>query len=380
MALTSADAERLGPWLTLAFTSGVGPVCSQRLLAGFGSTQAIFSASASQLLDISGDPRSAALLRADPQRDRRVAASLAWAGADDHHLVTSADPDYPVGLLQIADPPAVLHVVGQRSALACAMVAIVGSRNATAGGSATARAFARELSQRGFVVVSGLALGIDAAAHDGALQGGRGTVAVMGTGADVIYPSRHRALAEKIAANGAIVSELPLGTPPVPGLFPRRNRLIAGMSRGVLVVEAALQSGSLITARLAGDYGREVFAIPGSIHSPLARGCHALIRDGARLVESVEDLLSEWPGPIPSPVTYEPVSQSGQSGLAQGSGSADDDPILAIIGHEPVLPDMLSEHLGMPAGELGARLLMLELSGLLVRRPDGRVVRPTPFG
>jgi DNA processing protein len=248
-----------------------------------------------------------------------------------------------------------------------------------------------------------MALGIDAAAHDGALAGGSGTVAVLGTGVDVIYPRRHLALSERIALNGALVSELPLGTEPLPGLFPRRNRLIAAMAQGVLVIEAALRSGSLITARLAADYGREVFALPGSIHSPLARGCHALIKEGARLVESVDDLLCEWPGGRPH--THPPDAAHGAAHTAAqasdrisdrisarisaspapaGQERALSDPtcgrLLAAIGHEPVLPDTLAEHLGMPSSTLGAQLILLEIDGHVVRCPDGRVVRQGPSG
>jgi DNA processing protein len=268
--------------------------------------------------------------------------------------------------------------------LARPMLAVVGSRNATAAGVANARTFSRALSASGWTVASGMALGIDAAAHDGALQGGAGTVAVVGTGVDVVYPQRHRALAGRIAADGLVLSELPLGTQPAPGLFPRRNRLIAGLSKGVVVVEAAPRSGSLITARLAADFGREVFAVPGSIHSPLARGCHALIRQGATLVESADDVLAELPPADPSldpptrPLSAGPPAR--EPAITVRATSPDQDPILSVVGHEPVRPDTLAAHLGLPVGEVGARLVVLELSGRLQRLPDGRVARPPPVG
>jgi DNA processing protein len=382
--LAFGDREDLGHWLRLTLTPGVGPVLARRLLEQFGLPHAIFESAGGLLAEVAGNRLADALRARDAARERRVDAALDWAESGAHHLVTLADPDYPPLLLQIGDPPPVLYLAGCREALMRPMIAVVGARNATAGGTANARAFARALSGAGWTVASGLALGIDAAAHDGALAGGSGTVAVLGTGADVVYPSRHRSLAHRIADDGAVVSELPLGTAPLPGLFPRRNRLIAGMSRGVLVVEAAVQSGSLITARQAGEFGRDVFAIPGSIHSPLARGCHALIRQGAKLVESADDVLSELP-PVEHPL--DPATRSMSASphtlvdvYPATIDSPDRDPVLGSIGHEPVLPDTLAAHLGMPAGELGARLVMLELAGRLQRLPDGRVARAPPIG
>lgn len=399
-----AHDDTLAAWLRLALTPGLGSQGARRLLAQFGTPTGVVQASAHDLVQVVGEPRARALAGQDAALESKVAHALTWSRTSaHHHLVTLDDPDYPSGLLQLADPPALLHVVGQRESLNRPMVAVVGSRNATAGGVAHARAFSAELSGAGLTVVSGMALGIDAAAHDGALAGGSGTVAVLGTGVDVIYPRRHLALSERIALDGALVSELPLGTAPLPGLFPRRNRLIAAMARGVLVIEAALRSGSLITARLAADYGREVFALPGSIHSPLARGCHALIKEGARLVESVEDLLSEWPGGRPR--THPPAAAHGGAHTAAqasdrisgrisartsaspapaGQERALSDPacgrLLAAIGHEPVLPDTLAQHLGMPSSTLGAQLVLLEIDGHVVRCPDGRVVRQGPSG
>ena len=333
---------------------------------------------------MAGERIAGALRARDPERDRQVGRALAWAAEDDHHLVTLADADYPPLLLRITDPPPVLYVVGRREYLVRPMVAMVGSRNPTSAGMANARGFARALSEAGWTVASGMALGVDGAAHDGALSGGAGTVAVLGTGVDIVYPARHKALARRIAADGVLLSELPLGTGPSPGLFPRRNRLIAGLSQGVLVVEAALHSGSLITARHAADFGRDVFAIPGSIHSPLARGCNALIKQGAALVETADDVLAELPAsdhPLdPATRAMSASAHSLSDLLTEQIELPDQDPILAAVGHEPVLPDTLAAQLELDAGELGARLVMLELAGRLERRPDGRVVRTPPVG
>jgi DNA processing protein len=385
MSLTPGEDEDLASWLRLVLTPGVGPVSARALLERFGLPAAIFESAHGPLEGVVGSRLAGALRAAAPQRDRRIRQALDWAGIEGHHLVTLADPAYPPLLRHLADAPVLLHVSGRRDALLRPMVAIVGSRNPTAGGVANASAFALALSEAGWTVASGMALGIDAAAHDGALAGRAGTVAVVGTGLDVVYPSRHHALAERIAAHGAIVSELPLGTGPTPAQFPRRNRLIAGLARGVLVVEAALHSGSLITARHAGEYGRDVFAIPGSIHSPLARGCHALIRQGAVLTESAEDVLAELPvidpGPRPPPALARSACAHDQPApVAERMGDPTQDPLLEAIGFEPVLPDRLAEQLGLTSGALGARLVVLEIGGRLQRLPDGRVVRPAPIG
>jgi len=384
VTLADTDSAELEHWLRLALTQGVGPVLARRLLEAFGLPDAVFGTDLPTLAAVVGNAAARALRRPDAARDQSVAQALSWAREDAHHLVTLACDDYPASLAQVPDAPPLLYAVGRREVLARPMLAVVGSRNATAAGMANARAFSQALSSAGWTVSSGLALGIDAAAHDGALQGGAGTVAVLGTGVDVVYPERHRALAGRIAADGLVVSELPLGTQPAPGLFPRRNRLIAGLSKGVVVVEAAPRSGSLITARLAADFGREVFAVPGSIHSPLAKGCHALIRQGATLVESADDVLAELP---PVDPTLDPPTRPLAAGAAPRepiitvrARSPDQDPILAVVGHEPVQPDTLAAHLGLPAGELGARLVILELSGRLQRLPDGRVARPPPVG
>lgn len=382
MPLDALDTDDLAHWLRLTLTPGVGPTAARTLLRAFGLPRSVFEASPVALARTVGPRLARALGAADGAREQAVAQALDWARHDVHHLVTLADADYPTPLLQIPDPPALLYLRGRRDALARPMLAIVGSRNATAAGAAHARSFARTLSAAGWTIASGLALGIDAAAHDGALDGAGGTVAVLGTGVDLVYPSRHAALADRICADGALLSECPLGLGPSAGQFPRRNRLIAGLSRGVLVVEAAVRSGSLITARQAGDFGRDVFAIPGSIDSPLARGCHALIRDGARLVESADDVLSELPLLEPTHRTQNlPLfasAHSQQNPDPEIASPISHDPILEALGHDPVSPDTLAAHLSLPPGEVGARLVMLELAGSLQRLPDGRVVRSTP--
>ncbi len=284
------------------------------------------------------------------------------------YLVTLADPTYPQSLLTIADPPILLYVAGDPAFLQGPSLAVVGARNATPGGCDNARAFARHLAAHGWRVVSGLALGIDGAAHEGALEAGpdgAGTVAVMGTGIDRIYPARHRELAHRIAAHGALVSELPLGTGAQPQHFPKRNRIVAGLARGVLVVEAARQSGSLITARLAGESGREVFAIPGSIHSPLSRGCHALIRQGAKLVETASDITDELGGgPMPA-----------ARGTQAAPAALPDHPVLDALGFDPLHLDAIQARCALSTGELQAQLLELELQGRIARLDDGRYQR-----
>ena len=285
---------------------------------------------------------------------------------------TLGDAAFPAALLEAADPPLVLFAEGDPAWLARPMLAIVGSRHATGQGLDNARAFARSFSDAGWTVVSGLAAGIDGAAHDGALAGSSGTVAVIGTGPDVVYPARHRTLAQRIRERGLILSEYLPGTPPLAPNFPRRNRLIAGLSRGTLVVEAAVQSGSLITARMAVEAGREVFAIPGSIHAPQARGCHALIRQGAKLVECAADVLEEFPaagiGTARHPVAH-------QAGPDAGDPPGEDDPsihpLLRALGHDPVTLDALGARTGFSVVDLQVGLLELELSGQVARLPGG---------
>ena len=297
----------------------------------------------------------------DPAYDERLRA---WLADPAHEVIAWDDPDYPQRLLGLADPPLALFFVGRRELLNRPALAIVGSRNATPGGCENAREFARALCDAGLTIVSGLALGIDGAAHEGALEGAGGTLAVIGTGPDRVYPARHRTLAHAIAARGAIISEFSPGMPPLRENFPRRNRLISGVSLGVLVVEATLSSGSLITARVAGDQGREVFAIPGSIHSPFARGCHRLIRDGAKLVETAQDVLDElrWDRPGPT------VRTSRAAPKVEGEAAV----VLAALGHDPADVDCLVARTALSAGVVATALVALELAGCAAALPGGR--------
>lgn len=305
-----------------------------------------------------------------PDRDG-VERDLAWLAGPRHHLVTLDDAHYPPLLREIADPPLALFVRGDPAALALPQLAIVGSRNPTEGGRRTARAFAAELGAAGLAITSGLALGVDAAAHEGALDADGITLAVAGTGLDRIYPARHRTLADRIAERGALVSELPLGAAPLPAHFPRRNRIVSGLSAGTLVVEASLKSGSLITARLAAEQGREVFAIPGSIHNPLARGCHRLIRQGAKLVETAGDVLEELGPLLGIAGTGTPPATVGQRATPAPAGQR----LLGLMGFDPVSPDELADRSGLAAGEVIGTLLLLELGGWVSCTAGGRYCR-----
>jgi DNA processing protein len=326
------------------------------LLRAFGSPAAAAQAPVPDAAAIVGRPAAEALLRG-PSPDA-IDATLAWLAEDGKHLLALGDADYPGSLLQIPDPPTILFAMGRIELLNVPAIAIVGSRNASHQGRADAEAFARELSNAGLCIVSGLALGIDAAAHRGGLAASSSSIAVVGTGLDRVYPARNRDLAHRLAQEGALVSEFPLGTAPVPPNFPRRNRLISGLSRGVLVVEAALKSGSLTTARLALDQGRDVFALPGSIHSPLAKGCHALIKQGAKLVESAEDVLAEL-GLVAAVPARDPIE------------SAPHDSLLVALGDAPTSMDALAQRTGQPARLLAARLTEFELAGAVERLPGG---------
>lgn len=358
------ERSELAAWLRLLETPGIGRGTARRLLAAAGSPQAVFELPTVALAEITGTAQREALAGVPETLPDLIDRTQAWLEAPGHDLLTLGDPDYPPALLQTADPPLLLYLRGRRTLLAAPALAIVGSRNPTAQGADNALAFAESLARSGWVVVSGLALGVDAAAHEGALKAGGGTIAVVGTGLDQNYPRRNHKLAERIAQEGLLVSEYSLGTPVLGPNFPQRNRIIAGLTRGCLVVEAALQSGSLITARLAVEAGREVFAIPGSIHSPLARGCHALIRQGAKLVESAQDVLDELPAPggVPRPVDAAPVDTSTAPGLPP-----DLQRVLEAMGHDPVSLEALMARGGWPAAELSAHLLELELDGQVAR-------------
>jgi DNA processing protein len=354
-------------WLRLQGARGVGLRTAHLLLAAFGSPRAIFQAGHAALSAQVG-PSLARTLCAPPSRQtlELIDTTRAWMEAPAHHVLALGDAAYPQALANIPDPPLLLYISGRIDLLARPALAIVGSRNATVQGKANASAFAGALSGAGVCVVSGLALGIDAAAHEGALRGAGSTIAVVGTGADLFYPARNRALAERIAHAGCIVSEYALGTPPNSGNFPRRNRIISGLSCGVLVVEAAAQSGSLITARVAAEQGREVFALPGSIHAPLAKGCHQLIRDGARLVETVNEIFEAM---RVSPLAAAP---SMSTTLPTETDCTD---LLDQLGHEPIDVDDLLERLASNIGQLSMGLLALEMAGMIERLPGGKVQR-----
>ena len=371
-------------WLAIALAPGLTPETLATLLAATGSaSELIKTIGAGRALpgadefDVRLGPGTREAL-GHPD-DTRLDAALAWLDSDPARaLVTFASDEYPQLLKEIPDPPAALFVEGRAAALSALQIAIVGSRNPTPGGRDSARAFAEYFAGCGLAITSGLALGVDAAAHRGALMASGVTVAVCGCGLDRAYPAANAELAREIAATGALVTEFFPGTPPMRGNFPRRNRIISGLALGVLVVEAGLRSGSLITARLAGEQGREIFAIPGSIHNPLSRGCHQLIRQGAKLVESGADVLSELgaiaaagadAGRAPPPASDE-----------DGSTTADAlDPsyqnLLDACGYEAVTVAILVERTGLTAAEVSSMLLILELQGQLESGPGGRYTR-----
>ncbi|MCS6786478.1 MAG: DNA-processing protein DprA [Thiobacillaceae bacterium] len=339
---------------------GLGVKSVQRLLEAFGDPCAALAAPRALLARVVGAELAAALPHTVKPTAHR--AMLDWLAQPGNHFLPITDPRYPARLRDIADAPPWLYVKGEPDLLGTPMLAIVGSRHATAQGRRDAAAFARSLAEAGLTIVSGLASGIDTAAHEGALAGGK-SVAVVATGLDRVYPASNRELAHRLADQGALVSELPLGTPPRPGQFPRRNRIISGLALGVLVVEATLDSGSLITARLAAEQGREVFALPGSIHSPLSKGCHRLIREGAKLVECVEDVLEElrwqWTPPAANP------SSDGNTADAHRQR------LLELMGPDPVPLDRLVERSGLTVEDLSAMLLALELDGRVACLPGG---------
>jgi len=360
-------ATPIADWLRLEQAAGVGRRSVHALLAVFGTPGAILRAGPAALgAHVTPAQARAICAPVTPALAALIDATLAWLAAPDHHLVTCDDPRYPPALAEIPDPPLLLYVSGRVELLAQPLIAVVGSRNASVQGRVDAESFAAALSGAGLCVVSGLALGIDTAAHEGALRGAGSTIAVVGTGLDRVYPARNRALAHRIAAQGCIVSEYPLGMPPLAANFPRRNRIISGLAAGVLVIEAAAQSGSLITAQLAAEQGREVFALPGSIHSALTKGCHRLIREGAQLVETVDDVLMA--------MRLSPLAGLPQVDAA-APASEDDAILLDALGHEPVALDELLARLALDPGMLGARLLELELAGFVTQLPGGRVQR-----
>lgn len=353
------DAD-LEAWLRLSLLPGLGHQSLRKLLLAFGSPVSILAASQPALCAVVPEKTAIAIRRggADPAAWSAVGP---WLEDPGNHVITLADANYPQALLEIPDPPPLLYVKGRLDLLNRPGFAIVGSRNATAQGLANAEAFAAALGNAGLTIISGLALGVDAAAHRGSLASANSTIAVVGTGLDVVYPARNRELAHRIATHGTLLSEFPLGTPALAANFPRRNRLICGLAKGCLVVEAAVSSGSLITARLAADQGREVFAIPGSIHSPLAKGCHALIKQGAKLVESAQDVLEELG-----------LAERTPSPAAALTDADEAHPLLTHLGFDPVDIDTLQQRSGLAIDVLNTALTDLELAGLIEGLPGGR--------
>jgi DNA processing protein len=345
-------------WLRLCLVPGVSGTAQRALLKAFGTPASAADAGRPAVTAVAGR-ETAEALAAGPAAGL-LAATLAWLEEPGHHLLAIGDQAYPQALLQTSDPPTILYAMGDLPLLNRPAIAIVGSRNATRQGMQDAREFARDLSCRGFAVASGLALGIDSAAHRGGLAGPSSTIGVVGTGLDRVYPAANRDLAREIAARGILLSEFALGTPPVASNFPRRNRIISGLARGVLVVEAALLSGSLTTARMALEQGREVFAIPGSIHSPLSKGCHWLLKQGAKLVECADDILTELGAAAPLPAAAPELRADNPA-----------DPVLEALGHAPASLDALVLRTGQAAPVLAAELTRLELGGRVERLPGG---------
>ena len=353
----------LAGWLQLTLTPGLGAATLRGLLQKYGLPENVLTVARAELARQIGPATLQAL--DSPGVASAVERALAWLAQPGHSIVTLADAAYPRLLLEIADPPALLYCRGRAELLNRPALAVVGSRNATAQGASNAEQFSRAFSAAGLTIVSGLAQGIDAAAHRGGLAADGATIAVLGTGVDSVYPKVNAALAEEIAAHGLLVSEFPLGTQALAHHFPRRNRLISGLAQGCLVIEAALGSGSLITARSAAEQGREVFALPGSIHSPLSKGCHALIKQGAKLAESAEDVLSE-------------LASFRRTGFASTRASAPaaraaaaEEPLLECMGFDPVDVDSLCARAGLPAESVSADLLRLELAGRVAALPGG---------
>ena len=398
--------DELASWLRLTLAPGVGNIAARKLLAAFGLPQAVFAQSLTALNQCVSDAQSQAIQLVPEGLDALTQATLDWLAASQRDgitraVITLADPTYPKALLALDDPPLVLYMTGSRAVyrqLAAKDlandIAIVGSRNPTPQGAINARSFASTFAQAGLHVVSGLALGIDGAVHEGALDAREAspatagsTIAIVGTGLDRVYPKQHHELAHRIATHGVILSEFPIGTPPLSANFPKRNRIISALTQGTLVVEAALRSGSLITARLAAEQGKDVFAIPGSIHSTLSKGCHSLIKQGAKLVESAQDVLEELTYP-PIAALSLPKAKAKTRAKAQASDpgesnalfddeetpAPDTNPqaaLLTAIGYDPVSLDALIARTGYDAAMLQAYLLELELIGEVVRLPGG---------
>ena len=379
------DTTELCAWLRLQLTPGIGSVHGCRLLKAFGLPTAVFSQNLSALRAVVPERQAQALLQTPADLTSHLRTLMQWLedGGGQNRLVTLGEPAYPASLLDIDDPPLMLYVQGSDAAwhslphMPC--MAIVGSRNPTPQGADNAKAFSRSLTQSGLCIVSGMALGVDAAAHRGALdiaQSTLPTIGVVGTGLDRVYPAQHTTLAQAIAGRGLLISEYPLGTAPLPAHFPRRNRLISGLARATLVVEAALQSGSLITAQQALEQGKDVFAIPGSIHSTQARGCNALIKQGAQLVDCVQDILDA------AGLQTSPALQASPVTAAAGTtmDPSDTSPaLLDALGFDPCSLEVLQSRTGWDTARLQAQLMEMELQGKVGRLPGGLFQRIQPY-
>jgi DNA processing protein len=380
------EHQELADWLRLLLTPGVGPSTGRKLLATFGMPGVVFAQSQTMLSSVVGSSLADALLSLPAEWETQLPDTWNWLMAEpqSRRILTLGDPLYPQSLLDTEDPPMLLYAIGMPAAwngnwlnaATTRCLAVVGSRNPSPQGVTNARQFSQTLAQTGLTIVSGMALGVDGAAHEGALDGAAAerlaTIAVVGTGLDRVYPRQHRPLAHRIAQHGVLLSEYPLGTPPLAANFPRRNRIISGLSCGTLVVEAALQSGSLITARLAAEQGREVFAIPGSIHAAQSHGCHALIKQGAKLVESAQDVLDELPQATSADLLVGmPSEPSAQRSVPISEDDNEASALLRALGHDPVGLDALQARTGLPTPELLAQLMALELQGQVARMAGG---------
>jgi DNA processing protein len=382
------DRDELAGWLRLALTGGVGNETARKLLTAFGLPASVFSQPSAALRQVVSAAQASALRVEPPDLAALLDRTWRWlqesgTGAAQRQILVLSDPDYPASLLNIEDPPLMLYLLGCAALPAPGLadnlnpcLGVVGSRNPTAQGLANAHQFAKALGLAGVTIVSGLALGVDGAAHEGALAaltpGSKRlvTVAVVATGLDRVYPKKHFDLAHRIAQNGLLISEYPLGTPPLAANFPKRNRLIAGLAQATLVIEAALRSGSLITARLSAEQGKDVFAIPGSIHSSQARGCHALIKQGAKLVETVQDVLEEMQLEVGAARVSGLPDDSAEDSEFE-SPDATSTKLLGLLGFDPVGLDALQARCGSETAALQAQLMTLELDGLVARLPGG---------
>ncbi len=374
------NADDVALWVNLSLIDGLGGQTLCQLLSEFGSPTNIYQATVNQLRHVVSDTIASEISKGADLTI--VKPTLDWLEQDGNHIITLADAEYPQLLLEISNPPPILYAKGQLHWLNHASIAIVGSRSSTPQGEKNAEDFAVSLANFGLCVVSGLALGIDGAAHRGALkasaENSAGTIAVVGTGLDIVYPARHRDLAHKIVQRGLIISEFPLGTPSKAQNFPRRNRIISGLSLGCLVVEANVQSGSLITAKLAAEQGREVFAIPGSIHSPVAKGCHLLIKQGAKLVESTQDIIDEL-AINGMPLSQTQLANAPEDLMIGNTVSLESDnpssDLLKAMGHEPITMDRLIRLTKLSTEKLSAMLMMLELEGKVAAVNGGQYQR-----